>query len=67
MLLHAKERLPLSPAVRQRAAAAAAATAPAVLAYFQHDFTVISTDRFGDTPYGGVSPGTGRDGHARRH
>jgi hypothetical protein len=65
VLLHAKERLPLSPAVRQRAAAAA--TAPAVLAYFQHDFTVISTDRFGDTLQGRVSPGTGRDGHARRH
>jgi hypothetical protein len=48
VLLHAKERQPLSPAVRQRTAAAA--TAPAVLACFQHDFTVISTDRFGDTP-----------------
>jgi hypothetical protein len=42
------------------------AFSPALLAYFQHDFRVISTDRFGDTLYGRVSPGTGRDGHARR-
>jgi hypothetical protein len=40
--------------------------APSATAHFQHDVTVISADRFGDTRPGRVSPGTGRDRHARR-
>jgi hypothetical protein len=41
------------------------AFSPAVLAYFQHHFRVVSTDGFGDTLYASVSPGTGRGRHVR--